>query len=408
MLKQFSYGLIITLLLSACSTGTTPNQQVLSTPEKISPRSSPSNVQVKIESGTQEGGAQQGITLNLKYLVSTIAGKAGVSGAVDGNATKAHFNLPQGITIDGRNLYVADLSNHTIRKIEIATGSVSTIAGLAGKKGSADGKGSAARFNRPFGITTDGNLLYVTDSNNHSVRQIVINSGKVTTLAGRTGESGRADNVGKDARFFIPEGITTDGSHLYIADTHNHAVRMIKISSGEVTTIAGTSGTPGFLNDVGIKSQFYFPKGITTDGKNLYVADFGNHLIRKIVLKNGLVSTLAGVAIIEGANMDQENYRFNYPSGITSDGRYLYVADTLNRTIRRVSIASGEVSLVAGKVDMEGVADGQGLDARFKYPVGIATDGSSLYVTDANSHTIRRVRQPMRFFMSKITRFFLP
>ena len=188
MLNKFAYGLIIALLSSACSTVIPPKPPVVTTPEKTVIRNTPGNVQTKSESSTQEGGAQQGVILSLKNQVSTIAGKVGVPGAEDGSPAKAHFNLPQGITSDGSNLYVADLNNHTIRKVDIANGVVSTIAGLAGKKGSADGKGSVARFNRPFGITTDGEKLFVTDSNNHSVRQIVIDTGKVTTLAGRAGE----------------------------------------------------------------------------------------------------------------------------------------------------------------------------------------------------------------------------
>lgn len=344
--------------------------------------------------GIQQGGARQGVALNLRNAAGTFAGKPGIAGATDGSATRARFDSPKGITTDGISLYLADWNNHTIRKIDLASGTVTTIAGMAGKKGSSDGKGAAARFNRPYGITTDGTNLYVTDSNNHSVRQIDIESGIVTTLAGGVGEVGYTDGRGKQARFFIPEGITTDGSNLYVADTHNHSVRKIVLESAVVTTIAGLSGSPGFIDDVGMKARFSFPKGITTDGHNLYVVDFGNHRVRKVVMSSGVVSTLAGGAdTTEGPAAEQgEATRLNYPSGITTDGRNLYVADTFNRTVRKIVLASGAVTTVAGAAEQEGSTDGLGTEARFKDPVGITTDGSHLFVTDSGNHTVRKIR----------------
>lgn len=344
--------------------------------------------------GTQQGGARQGVALSLRNAVSTFAGKPGIAGVTDGSATRARFDSPKGITTDGISLYLADWNNHTIRKIDLASGTVTTIAGMAGKKGSSDGTGAVARFNRPYGITTDGSSLYVTDSNNHSVRQIDIESGIVTTLAGGVGEVGYTDGRGKQARFFIPAGITTDGSNLYVADTHNHSVRKIVLESAVVTTIAGLSGSPGFSDDVGMKARFSFPKGITTDGHNLYVVDFGNHRVRKVVMSSGVVTTLAGgTDTTEGHTVEQgETARFNSPSGITTDGRNLYVADTFNRTVRKIVLANGAVTTIAGGAGQEGGADGLGAEARFKDPVGITTDGSHLFVTDSGNHTVRKIR----------------
>lgn len=347
----------------------------------------------KIAIGTQLGGARQDIPLNLKRAVSTFAGKAGMAGAADGSAAHASFDLPKGITTDGINLYLADLNNHTIRKIDIESGMVTTIAGLAGKKGSADGKGAAARFNRPYGITTDGTSLYVTDSNNHTIRQIDIESAMVTTIAGGVGEVGYINGSAKKARFFIPEGITTDGTNLYVADTHNHSIRQIELESDVVTTIAGLSGSPGFADDTRASARFSFPKGITCDGRNLYVVDFGNHRIRKIVIDSGEVTTLAGTDVVESSGDEQgEVARFNYPTGITTDGSNLYVVDTFNRTVRKIVIANGVVTTIAGKADLEGSVDATGTAARFREPVGITTDGISLFVTDSSNHTVRKIR----------------
>ena len=347
----------------------------------------------KIAIGTQLGGARQGVPLNLKGAVSTFAGKTGTAGAADGSAAHASFDLPKGIATDGISLYLADLNNHTIRKIDIESGMVTTIAGMAGKKGSNDGKGAAARFNRPYGITTDGTSLYVTDSNNHTIRQIDIESAMVSTIAGGVGEVGYMNGSAKKARFFIPEGITTDGTNLYVADTHNHSIRQIELESDVVTTIAGLSGSPGFADDARANARFSYPKGITTDGRNLYVVDFGNHRVRKIVINSGVVTTLAGSDVSENSSDEQgEAARFNYPTGITSDGRNLYVVDTFNRTVRKIVIANSVVSTIAGKADLEGSVDATGTGARFRDPVGITTDGNYLFVTDSSNHTVRKIR----------------
>jgi DNA-binding beta-propeller fold protein YncE len=264
---------------------------------------------------------------------------------------------------------------------------------MPGKKGSTDGKGPVARFNRPFGITTDGDNLYVTDSNNHTIRRIDIDTATVTTIAGAVGEVGYADGSARRARFFIPEGITTDGNNLYVSDTHNHSIRKISLDKHMVTTLAGLSGAPGFFDDAGSNARFSFPKGITTDGHNLYVADFGNHQIRKIALRGGAVSTLSGKVLNENTGEEQvEPAKFNYPSGITTDGHNLYVADTFNHSIRRIVISSGMVSTIAGAEDIEGSVDGKGREAHFSDPVGITTDGNALFVTDSTDHIVRKIR----------------
>ncbi|MDD5762115.1 MAG: hypothetical protein PHP88_06335, partial [bacterium] len=260
-----------------------------------------------------------------------MAGAAGYSGYADGTGTAARFSSPNGITTEGTYLYVADSGNNTIRKIVISSGAVTTLAGTAGSSGSTDGTGTAARFSSPYGITTDGTYLYVADSGNNTIRKIVISSGAVTTLAGTAGYSGYADGTGAAARFYIPYGITMDGNYLYVADSGNNTIRKIVISSGAVTTLAGTAGSSGSTDGTGTAARFYDPYGITTDGTYLYVVDSGNNTIRKIVISSGAVTTLAGTAGYSGyADGTGTAARFHDSYGITTDDTNLYVADSGN------------------------------------------------------------------------------
>jgi DNA-binding beta-propeller fold protein YncE len=284
---------------------------------------------------TSSGGASVTYTTQ-NNNVTTIAGSAGAIGSADGTGTAATFNYPTGITTDGTNLYVADNGNSTIRKIVISTLVVTTIAGSAGANGSADGTGAAARFCYPFGITTDGTNLYVTDYVNSTIRKIVISTLAVTTIAGSAGANGSADGTGTAATFNYPTGITTDGTNLYVADTYNSTIREIAISTGAVTTVAGSAGTNGSADGTGTAATFNYPTDITTDGTNLYVADNGNNTIRKIVISTGAVTTVAGSIANGSADGTGAAATFNNPTGITTDGTNLYVADNGNSTIRKI------------------------------------------------------------------------
>jgi hypothetical protein len=334
----------------------------------------------------QMGGSIQGGQLSLSTVVTTLAG-TGSHGSANGTGTSASFNAPFGVTTDGTNLYVADYGNHLIRKIVISTGAVTTLAGT-GSSGSANGTGTSASFNYPGGITTDGTNLYVTDEQNHLIRKIVISTGAVTTVAG-TGSSGSANGTGTSASFHHPAGITTDGTNLYVSDYENHLIRKIVISTGAVTTVAGT-GSQGSANGTGTSASFYKPTGITTDGTNLYVSDLFNFLIRKIVISTGAVTTVAGTGSQGSANGTGTSASFGGPWGITTDGTNLYVADFVNHSIRQVVISSGVVTTVAG-TGSSGSANGTGTSASFNQPVGITTDGTNLYVADYSNELIRQV-----------------
>ncbi|MDZ4263017.1 MAG: hypothetical protein U1B30_11895, partial [Pseudomonadota bacterium] len=311
----------------------------------------------------------------------------------DATGVAARFSFPAGITTDGVHLYLTDNDHNTIRKIVIATGVVTTLAGAAAISGAADGPGSTARFSFPVGITTDGIHLYVADTGNHTLRKIVIATGVVTTLAGVAGESGSIDATGTAARFSVPFGITTDGTYLYVADADNSTIRKIVIATGVVTTLAGSAGLSGSIDAMGTAARFDHPADITTDGTYLYVADTRNHTIRKIVIATGVVTTLVGTAGESGSSdAVGAAARFNHPSGITTDGTYLYVADSLNNTIRKIVIVTGVVTTLAGSAWELSSTDAPGTPSLFGYPVGITTDGASLYVTNRSNRTISRIQ----------------
>jgi len=347
----------------------------------------------KIQPTTLMGGAVQGAPLNLTNTVTTFAGSAGVAGSTDGTGTAARFDTPEGVTTDGTNLYVTDFRNHTIRKIVLSTGAITTIAGSAGLFGSSDGTGSAARFIYPAAITTDGTNLFIADSHNHTIRRIAISTGVVTTVAGSAGLIGSTDGTGSEARFYYPSGITTDGTNLFVADAHNSIIRKIVIFTGTVTTLAGSAGISGSSDGTGTEARFNYLRGITTDGTNLFVADTNNHTIRKIVISTGVVTTISGSAGLIGATDGTGSAAlFNYPWGITSDGANLFITDTYNHTIRKIVISTGAVTTIAGSAGAPGATDGAGSTAKFNLPWGITTDGTNLFLADQGNHTIRKIQ----------------
>lgn len=312
-------------------------------------------------------------------VVTTFAGTSLV-GSTNATGVAASFSMPSGITNDGTNLYVTDTSNNIIRKIVIATGAVTTLAGTANALGgTADGTGSAASFLTPSGITTDGTNLYVTTSYGGSIRKIVIATGVVTTLSGAAA-----------AGLTWPSGITTDGSNLFVTDFGKYTIRKTVIATGVTTTLAGTANSGGTADGTGAAALFITPMGIATDNTNLYVTD-GNR-IRKIVIATGVVTTLAGSTSSGSVDGTGTAARFDTPIGITIEGNNLYVADMYSQAIRKIDTASGMVTTVAGQLGVRGKVDGTGTAAKFDNPAGITRVGTTYYVADSGSNLIRKMQ----------------
>jgi hypothetical protein len=348
------------------------------------------------------------VVASLSGTVSTFAGTFRSLGFTDGASAVAQFYYPTFIAADNANLYVTEMGNSAIRKIIIATGEVSTFAGnLTGASGVTDGTGTGAFFNKPEGIVSDGTNLYVVDTLNNNIRQVSLATAQVTTIAGSiTGASGVTNGTGTSALFNFPYGITKVGTNLYVSENAGQRIRKIELANlNLVTTFAGNVGGYGYsTGGAGTFATFNYPAGLTNDGANLYTADSNNNNIRQINISTKMVSTIAGSSWINSTvpslgingpgSIDGTgtNARFNHPLGITSDGSNLYVTDTLNHTIRKIIIATGVVTTLAGTVGVSGVTNATATAASFTSPRGILYNNGSLYVADTYNHSIRKVQ----------------
>ncbi|HXS68834.1 MAG TPA: SMP-30/gluconolactonase/LRE family protein, partial [Candidatus Polarisedimenticolia bacterium] len=267
--------------------------------------------------------------------VITLAGQAGTTGTNDGVGSSARFNSPIGVALDrSNNVLVADSLNHAIRSIT-PLGSVTTLAGTLGFAGASNGPALSSKFNRPFSMTVDANgNIFVADTQNHAIREIKPD-GTVTTFAGSFGGQGTNDGVGSAAQFNFPDGIVSDASgNLFVADRLNETIRKIT-PDASVTTFAGIPTVTGSAD--GKPGSFNLPFGMAVDGAgNVYVADSGNNTIRKID-PNGSVTTIGGAAgetgSLDGSGSDA---LFNSPEGIAVDSQgNVYVADAGNHSIRK-------------------------------------------------------------------------
>ena len=282
-------------------------------------------------------------------------------------------------------LYVADTGNDTIRVVA-ANGAATTLAGSPGLPGTADGQGAAARFGSVRGLAVNAaGTVYVADFSNNTIRQITP-GGQVSTLAGSPGVAGSADGTGTAATFNGPTDIAIDtAGNLYVADTTNSTVRRVT-PAGVVTTFAGTAGRAGSNDGTGAAASFNLPRGIVVDASgNLYVVDGGNQTVRRIT-SAGVVTTIAGaVGQVGSSDGAGSAARFQNPNGLGIDNSgNLFVADTGNRTIRRVDLA-GNVTTVVGVADgLKGVGLGL-LPGHLDQPLQVIVSANGgLLVSDVN------------------------
>jgi sugar lactone lactonase YvrE len=317
--------------------------------------------------------------------VSTFAG-SGMMGTDEGPNLTASFNHPAGIALDAQgSMYVTDSYNFRIRKV--TAGVVSTLAGSA-PGGYGNGPGFTAKFGYLGDLTLDAQRnVYVADWNTF-IRKITP-SGVVSSLAG-SGQPGYRDGPGATAKFSMIWGIAVDQQgNVFVADAGNNCIRKIT-PAGQVSTFAG--GTEGYADGSGTSAQFRNPKGLAIDEQgNLFVVDELNHRIRKIT-PSGVVSTLAGSGTRGSADGQGSEAQFFRPVGIavTRQGD-LYVADAGNNRIRRIT-ATGQVTTLTGTLT-QGFRDGSLSEARFNEPLDVAcsAEGDVLYIVDSSNHRIRKV-----------------
>ncbi|MEZ4852988.1 T9SS type A sorting domain-containing protein [Flavobacterium sp.] len=321
--------------------------------------------------------------------VSTFAG-TGTIGSTDANGTSSQFYYPTVVVLDNTNaIIVVDRSNHKIRKID-SLGNVTTIAGT-GTIGSADGTALSATFKYPDGAIVDsyGNI-FITDQSNHRIRKIDV-LGNVTTFAG--GTAGYLDGIGVEAKFYYPAAMAIDNNdNLFIADWGNHCIRKIT-PLGVVSTYAGIGGSSGSIDGNILMAKFNGPTGLCFDNDdNLYVADYGNHKIRKIDAGVN-ITTFCGTGTIGNTDGISSVTTFNHPAVIAFDGNAnFYVTDEGNHKIRKIN-SYGTTSTLAG-TGTGGFLNGTASAALFNSATGIVVKNKNeLFIADYGNHSIRKIQQ---------------
>ncbi|HZH91973.1 MAG TPA: hypothetical protein VEX70_15315 [Pyrinomonadaceae bacterium] len=321
-----------------------------------------------------------------RAVVSTLAGD-GAPGTVDASIpAQARFQNPFGVAVDRRgNVYIADAGeSNRIRKIAAEGATVTTLAG--GAEGFADGTGGAASFNTPSALAIDasGNL-YIADTSNHRIRKVTP-EGIVSTLAG-DGTAGARDGAAHSAQFNAPVGVAVDarGERVYVADTYNDRIRLLTTIDGQVTTLAGGSA-PGYADGAGSVALFDTPCALVANAEGeLYIADTGNRRLRKLS-KDGQVSTL-DLAPADGSQFDGA---FE-PLGLAlTHDNFLYVSERERNRIWQLAPDGRTAHLIAGA----GAASGEGWRgaASLNQPAGIAVDKSgALYVADSANYLVRKL-----------------
>jgi NHL repeat len=346
------------------------------------------------------------------WVVGTIAGSGG-PGNSDGTNHLARFNSPEGMALDiNGDAYVADQLNNTVRQLARSGTNwvISTIAGMTGIAGSADGTNSEASFSAPGALASDGSgNLFLSDTGNDTIRELTPQGTNwvVSTIAGQAGIQGSADGTNSDALFARPYGIATDtAGDLFVADAGNDTIRKLSPlgTNWVVTTIAGLTGFGGYLDGTNSNARFSDPLGLAVDSAgSIFVADYFNNCIRKVVPvgTNWLVTTVAGSHLSAGG-VDGTNGAalFWNPTGIAvTRADVLFVADAGNDSIRKITPTGtnwvvttiGGMDTIVGVQPFVGNSDGTNSLARFNRPAGIAVDANgNVFVADTSNNTIRQ------------------
>ena len=398
--------------------------------------------------------------------ISTVAGDgASGYGGDGGPATAAQLNAPRGVAVDGDgNIYIADVNNRRVRKVTASTGVISTVAGTGTSGSDGDGGPAAtAQLNTPWDVAVDGDgNIYIADRIGKRVRKVTASTGVISTVAGGgtslyatgvaptatdigiltgvavdsagniyiamqqnrvfkvtvstnlislaagTGAAGYAGDGGlataSTVRLRFPFGVAVDGSdNIYITDTFNNRIRKVDaagVNAGNISTVAGSSGTPGDSGDGGAATSatMYYPQGsVAVDSAgNIYIADSFNGRVRKVTASSGNISTFAGRLKSDpsGDEGPATEAQLNIPYGVAVDSDdNLYLSDAVNNRVRKVDATTGVIDTVAGSGAHGAGGDGAAAtSAQLSTPYGVAVDGSgNIYIADGRNHRIRKV-----------------
>ena len=335
--------------------------------------------------------------------INTIAGNGTYGYSGDGGAAiSAEIWYPSGVAIDSSgNVYIADQDNYRIRKVTASTGIISTIAGNGTYGYSGDGgAATSAELKVPSGVAVDssGNV-YIADSYNFRIRKVTASTGIISTIAGNGTGGYSGDGGAATSAEVEPVGVAVDSSgNVYIVDQFNQRIRKVTASTGIISTIAG-NGTRGYSGDGGAatSAELNYPSGVGIDSSgNVYIADTQNDRIRKVTASTGIISTLAGngTAGNSGDGGAATSGELNYPSGVGVDSSgNVYIADSGNERIRKVTTSTGIISTIAGNGTGGYSGDsGAATSAELANPAGVTIDSSGdVYIADATNMRVRAV-----------------
>jgi len=347
---------------------------------------------------------------------------AGVAGEFDyngdgGPAITANLGYLTGITVDADgNIYFSDGAANVIRKIDISTGTISTIAGTFLGFNVVDptpfhgdgGAGTSAHLNVPLGVAVDitGNV-YIADAGNNVIRKVTVSTGIIDAIAGQAtsslGYSGDGGLATK-AQLYTPYDVAVDQSgNVYIADSQNHVIRKITSTTGIISTLAGSGpSNAGYSGDGGpaISAKLNTPQGVTVDASgNVLIVDTGNHAIRKVAAATGTITTIAGTGTFgyQGDGGPAITAKLNAPGRVAVDAAGdIYIADQGNNVVRKVIEATGIISTLAGTGTAGYSGDGgPATAAKLSSPQGVAVDlqEGNVFIIDRGNSVIRAVVQ---------------
>jgi cysteine-rich repeat protein len=351
------------------------------------------------DDGNTSNGDNCNPTCNLTNTTEAFAGSLGVQGAVDGVGSAAELGGFGTLTADADHLYYGDGHNALLRRVELSTMLVETIAGdIAGGTGYLDDPvGTNALFQWVEAVTTDGATVWVADS--HRIRAVdVAFPHAVTTVAG-SGTAGHVDGNGTSAQFDDLRGLTYYGGHVYMLDGSAATLRCFDPSSGDVVTLAGQAYSTGSTDGIGTAARFISPRYMASDNSGmLYIADTNGATIRAFNTMNDEVTTFAGTGTagyVDGIGAAAQIHR---PRGMTSDGTSIYWSEFNQHTIRQGVLATQSVSTLVGAhcgggACTGGYNEGVGTAALLNSPVGLAFHfpTNSIYVVDGGNFLIRRI-----------------